>query len=196
VNPLHAGGKLGTYADSAAPEIRSLRFFAPAEISWYTYKNALWSDVTGIELDPNNLRGLVDVRALIADPQSDPGFLMGSPLAVTLAPYKVRLTVRNESGGVVVDLTVFQSDFHLAHPGFVDGDSHFAPGTRQILGPTACLQSPPDECQGQQWFRLFATPGGRYWDTSQVARGIYSLTVQAWDLAGNSASRTAQLRVR
>lgn len=196
VNPLHAGGKIGPYGDSAGPEIRSVRFFAPTEIAWYTYKNALWSDVTGTELKADHLRGLVDVRALIADPQSDQGFLAGSPLAVELGPYKVRLTVRDAGGAVVVDRTVFQSDFHLAHPGFVDRDSHFAPGTRQNLGPTACLGGDPQECQGAQWFRLFATPNGRYWDTSQVKKGAYSLTVQAWDLAGNSASRTVQVRVR
>jgi hypothetical protein len=196
VNPLHAGGKLGPYRDSAAPAIQSVRFFAPADISWYTYRNALWSDVTGTELNPDNLRGLVDVRALIADPQSDQGFLSGSPLAVALGPYKVRLTVRNAAGVAVVDRTVFQSDFHLAHPGFVDRDSHFAPGTRQNLGPTACLEGQPQDCQGQQWFRLFATPAARYWDTSQVKKGSYSLIVQAWDLAGNSASRTVQVRVK
>jgi hypothetical protein len=196
VNPLHAGGKLGPYGDSAAPQIRSLRFFAPADISWYTYRNALWSDVTGTELRPDNLRGLVDVRALIADPQSYQGFLAGSQLAVALAPHKVRLTVREAGGSVVADRVVFQSDFHLAHPGFVDRDSHFAPGTRQNLGPTACLEAQPQDCQGAQWFRLFATSSGRYWDTSQVKNGAYSLTVQAWDLAGSSASHTVDVRVK
>lgn len=196
VNPLHAGGKLVPSGDSAAPEIQSVRFFSPAEISWYTYKNALWSDVSGTELNPDRLRGLVDVRAHIADPQSYQGFLAGSPLAVSLAPHKLRLTIRDIRGELVLDRTVFQSDFHLAHPGFVDRDSHFAPGTRQNLGPTACFNSPPEECQGTYWFRLFATPSGRYWDTSQVAEGRYSLTVQASDLAGNTVSRTVQVRVR
>jgi hypothetical protein len=108
----------------------------------------------------------------------------------------VQLTVRDSKGAVVVDRTIFQSDFHLAHPGSVDRDSHFASGTRQNLGPTACLDGQPQDCQGAQRLRLFATPEGRYWDTGRVKNGAHTLTVQAWDLAGNAATRTVQVRVR
>jgi len=39
--------------------------------------------------------------------------------------------------------------------------------------------------------------GGRdLWDTRSVANGAYTLTIKAYDIAGNVATRVASLRVR
>jgi uncharacterized membrane protein len=45
-------------------------------------------------------------------------------------------------------------------------------------------------CLGKYWFRLFATPTGAYWDTTQYPNGKYQIAVTAWDTQGNSSTKS------
>jgi hypothetical protein len=42
------------------------------------------------------------------------------------------------------------------------------------------------------WFRLFPL---RFWDTRQLADGRYRLEVRAWDVAGNLARESVDVRI-
>jgi hypothetical protein len=46
-------------------------------------------------------------------------------------------------------------------------------------------------CDGVYWFRLF--PLG--WDTTRLPDGRYEVRVRAWDVAGNRASASVQVRL-
>jgi hypothetical protein len=69
---------------------------------------------------------------------------------------------------------------------------HYAPGTRQNLRANGALTLGRPGA-GELWFRLFARPGGPYWDTTAVRNGPYRLTVTAFDLLGNRARESADV---
>lgn len=207
VDPLHAGGKLAPFVDTAKPTIGPLRFFAPTPTRWQLDGAVLVAPQAGIELDRTDLRGLVDVRTAISDPQSFRGWLTGARarLYAPHHPYRVHLTVRRlgAAGGPAVDRDVFRADRVLGKGEEVTAiapsvplAAHFAPGTRQNLGALRCVEQAPTSCAGRIVLRLFAGPGGRrFWNTRAVRNGRYRLTVTAWDQRGNRAERSVNVTV-
>jgi hypothetical protein len=206
VDPLHPGGKLAPFADTAPPAIRSIRFFAPVATSWELDGAVLVAPERGASLSPAALHGLVDVRAEIDDPQSFRGWFAGSlgGLDAPHHPYRVRVTLRRVGGsGVLLDRDVFRGDRVLGRgeevtviEPSVAFAGHFAPGTRQNLGAKRCVEQAPAPCAGRTVLRLFAGPGGRrFWNTRALSNGSYRLTVSARDRRGNRATRSVTVTV-
>ena len=207
VDPLRRGGKLAPYADSSPPAIRSIRFFRPAATSWELDGAVLVAPPRGAVLSPTKLRGLVDVRAAIDDPQSFRGWFTGSRARLDAPhhPYRVRIELRRAGVGraALIERDVFRGDRVLGkgeevtviEPSVAFG-GHFAPGTRQNLGAKRCVEQAPTSCAGRTVLRLFAGPGGRrFWNTRLVRNGSYRLTVTAWDRRGNRATRSVAVVV-
>jgi hypothetical protein len=207
VDPLHAGGKLAPFTDSAPPAIRSIRFFRPAATVWQQEGAVLVAPPRGVPLSTGALHGLVDVRAEIDDPQSFRGWFVGqhAGLYAPHHPYRVRVTLRRggPAGKVLLDRDVFRGDrvlgegeeVTLVEPSLAFA-GHFAPGTRQNLGAKRCVELAPAPCAGRTVVRLFAGPGGRrFWNTTLLANGRYRLTVRAWDRRGNVATRSVAVVV-
>ena len=206
VDPLHRGGKLAPFVDTARPAIRSIRFFAPAATVWEVDGAVLVAPPRGLERQAAALRGLVDVRAEIDDPQSFRGWLVGAHAGLYAPhhPHRVRVTVeRIGSGTKVVDRDVFLGarvlgrgeEVKVIEPSVRFG-GHFGPGTRQNLGAKRCVAQAPAPCAGRTVLRLFAGPGGRrFWNTRSLANGRYRLIVSAWDRSGNRATRSVTVRI-
>ena len=207
VDPLHPGGKLAPYTDVSPPAIRSIRFFRPAATSWELDGAVLVAPRRGVRLRPTDLRGLVDVRAEIDDPQSFRGWFTGSRgrLYAPHHPYRVRVELRRAGVGRVAlaQRDVFRGDRILGkgeevaviEPSIAFA-GHFAPGTRQNLGAKRCVEQAPASCAGRTVLRLFAGPRGRrFWNTRLVRNGPYRLTVTAWDRRGNRVSRSVGIVV-
>ena len=74
VNPLHHGGRLAPYTDTAPPTVNALTFNTPPSTPWLPTSSLVQAD-TSRQLAPADLHGLVELRANIADPQSFLGFL-------------------------------------------------------------------------------------------------------------------------
>jgi hypothetical protein len=202
VNPLHSGGKLAPFADTSPPVIRALRFSTPALPTWILENGAIWSPNAGNELPADNLRGLVDVRALIGDPQSFVGWFAELPaLYADHHPQRVRFEIeRAADGAIVLAGDTFDAEVYLgaALPTLglpVPFDYHYAPGTRQNLGAKPCLDLQPRVCAGEYWLRLFAGPADAYWDTTRYPNGRYRLRVIAWDVSGNQSAATAAIAI-
>lgn len=206
IDPLHPGGKLAPFVDTARPAIRSIRFFEPAPTTLQEDGAVVVAPARGVELPATALHGLVDVRAEIDDPQSFRGWFAG-PRAGLYAPhhpYRVRLTLsRANRPAALLDRDVFRGDRVLGkgeevtviEPS-VAFAGHFAPRTRQNLGAKRCIQQSPAPCAGRTVLRLFAGPGGRrFWNTRLLANGSYRLTVTAWDRRGNRATRSVTVAV-
>ncbi len=201
VNPLHRGGKLRPYVDRARPRIRSLRFFRPAAQIWVLPDNAMWSPASGSELSPTSLRGLVDVRARVSDPQSFHGWFRALPgFYADHFPYGVRLRViRSSNGRVVLARDVFRAG---VFNDVIPLNNFFAPGTLQNLPAAACYRyarrgrRPPRPCAGRYWLHLFAQPGRPYWNTGLLPNGRYRLRVSAWDARGNTTTKTRKVTIR
>lgn len=207
IDPLHRGGKVAPFVDTAGPAIRSIRFFAPVSTTWQLDGATLVAPERGAQLAASALRGLVDVRAEVDDPQSFRGWFTAA-LAGLYAPhhpYRVRITVRREgpAGPVVLDRDVFRGDRVLGRgeevtviePSIAFA-GHFAPGTRQNLGAKRCVEQAPAPCAGRTVLRLFAGPGGRrFWNTRLLPNGGYRLTATAWDRRGNRATRSVAVVV-
>lgn len=207
VNPLHGvGGPTGPtnlqpYTDSAPPVVHDVVFYTPAMPTWSVVNNAVTSPDAGNELFPvdqaHALSGYVDVRAWIYDPQSYLGWFDSADhpeLYAPLHPYRVHITVTDitdpANPTVVLSRDVFQDDGILdsaAGTPPIPIDYHYAPGTRQNLPALDCENLQPTDCTGRYWFRLFATPTGAYWDTTQYPDGEYQIDVTAWDTQGNSS---------
>jgi len=202
VNPLHGGGKLAPFADTSAPAIRAIRFSTPAPPTWILEHGAIWSPDAGSELSADHLQGLVDVRALIGDPQSFLGWFAELPaLYADHHPNRVRFELeRAADGAIVLARETFNGEVYLGAPlpslGLpVPFDYHYAPGTRQNLGAKPCLDLQPRACAGEYWLRLFAGPATAYWDTTLYPNGRYLLRVTAWDVVGNWSAATAQIAI-
>jgi poly(3-hydroxybutyrate) depolymerase len=193
LNPLHAGGKLSPYTDRLPPVVGTLKFVSRPSHSWLpTFSLSQPDRVTS--LTANRLRGQVEVRALIGDPQSFRGFLRRIPSApAEFHPYRVAVSVvEATSGSVVLRNVAFQADQLPTTPYLV----HFAPGSRQNASMAECLGPPRShDCDGRYWFRPFSSFGSRYWDTRLGQNGWYRVTVRAWDISGNVGSRTVPVRV-
>jgi hypothetical protein len=195
VNPLHPGGKLEPYVDSSAPQIRSVYAYGPPA-AWWKPKDAL--DLSNPDGAPtlalSDLHGAVDLRAWIDDPQGFLGvFEKQSDLASTTSPYKVWIQIRqNRTHAIVWQRTVFQNDLLLS--GVLPFFALYGSGARPTLSDYDCLHS-RIPCDGRLFYHLVVV-GGRYlWDTRSVQDGAYTLTIKAYDIAGNVATRASALGV-
>ncbi|HEX2110617.1 MAG TPA: hypothetical protein VHF67_03605 [Gaiellaceae bacterium] len=197
VNPLHRGGKIAPYADTAAPLAPAISFYAPADPPAF-----------GTRLDPNRLAGVVDARASVSDPQSFRGWMVG-PLEALHAdhhPYELRVRMTRLRTGRTWTWTVFRSDIWLGEqaPPFgtpLPFTHHFAQGTDgkpktpDCLRRRAAARTNPPSCDGDYAFHLFGTQRGRFWDTRLVPNGRYRFAVTAIDVRGNRTSATAEATV-
>ena len=193
VNPLHAGGKIAPYTDTAAPVVRRLRFFSPATGAWRPQSDLAAPD-NSTPFIPTRLHGLVELRAEIGDPQSDWGFITRHPRWKTLFhPYRVAVVIRSqETRAVVLRRVSFESAQLPRTPYLV----HYAPGTVENKTIPECLAAPSGtSCSGMYWFRPFSRFRQEFWDTRKVPNGVYDVTVSAWDLRGNRGSSTTTVVV-
>jgi hypothetical protein len=194
VNPLHRGGRIAPYVDTAAPVVNALVFVTPPAGPWLPTKTLAQPD-TSTPLSPDRLHGLVELRANIADPQSFLGFLNDNPAWPTVfTPYRVGVTIRSlASGKVVMRRTTFQADQLPQTPYVV----HYAPGTIEDDNMHECVGPPQKKtCAGTYWLRPFSQFKHEYWNTRATPNGRYDVTVHASDLAGNTTARTVTVSVR
>lgn len=194
VNPLHRGGKLVPYSDTAAPVVNALAFHTPPKVPWLPAASLVQAD-TSKRLEPTALHGLVELRANIVDPQSFLGFLGDNPAWPTeFTPYRVTVEIRSRATGrTLLRRTSFRADQLPQTPYVV----HYAPGTIEDENMRECVGPPAHtHCTGTSWFRPFSRFRHEYWDTRAVPNGDYLVAVRAFDLAGNAGSRTADVVVK
>lgn len=184
VNPLRPGGKLDPYVDTAAPVIREIRFYTPANPAWERRPTTSVARLppAGQRLPKDALHGPVDVRVRVSDPQSFIGWFSELPhLAAPHHPFRLAVTIVDVlSGHTVRRREAFRAEQLLDQP----AAQHFAPGTEQNLPANGCMRRHGAlSCDGIYWFRLFP----RGWDTARLSDGRYEVRVRAWDVAGNVA---------
>ena len=163
------------FVDRAAPEIRQIHYYTPAEPRWSlrSIGNVVRLPEAGRRLDAQRLSGRVDVRVRANDPQSFVGWFSELPwLAAPHHPARLSVLVVHLGSGEVVDRhDVFRSAQYLDLP----TSQHYAPGTEQNLPANACLRHHRTaSCPGIYWFRVYPAP---YWDTTRLANGRYRLRV-------------------
>jgi hypothetical protein len=192
VDPLHRGGKLAPYTDTAPPVVRRLRFYSAEEPPPRSLSAVAADDST--LLSTTRLHGLVELRAQIGDPQSYWGFIARHPRWRTLFhPYRVAVSIRSQrTDQVVLSRVSFESDQLPRTPYLV----HYAAGTVESLAIPQCRAAPPStSCAGSYWFRPFSRFRRELWDTRTLPNGAYAVTVTAWDVAGNMGSSSARVVV-
>jgi hypothetical protein len=199
VNPLCRDGKLAPYVDTAQPMIKAITFFTPTNAAWRVVQGRAVLPQAGTRLGSDRLTGVVDIRARIEDRQSFVGWLgHRSRLVTSHHPERVELQLeRRSDGAVVFSRTAFSSDVGLdvGSPRPVAFSTHYAPGTKQNLRAHDCLAWRGRSCRGALWFHLFGDDSSAYWDTTEIPDGRYLLTVKAWDLVGNVATRSVEVAV-
>lgn len=193
VNPLRPGGKVRPYVDAAPPDLREIRYYAPATPAWKRRPNTSVALLpqAGTRLDKRRLAGKVDVRVRLSDPQSFIGWFADLPwLAAPHHPFRLAVTVtRVGDGSVVLDRDVFRSEQMITMP----AGQHYAPGTDQNLPANGCMRLHRTvRCDGVYWFRVFPRP---YWDTTRLPNGRYRLRIRAWDVAGNVATAEPEVTI-
>jgi hypothetical protein len=191
VNPLHRGGKIAPYTDTAPPIVSRLRFFSPPAESWQPQRSLSAPD-SARRLVPARLHGLVELRAEIGDRQSFWGFITHHPAWQTLHhPYRIAVVIQSRrTGTAVLRRVAFQSDQLPQTPYLV----HYAPGTVEDGSLHDCRRS-RRHCSGRYWFRPFSRFRQEFWDTTTVANGVYVVTVSAWDIEGNKGSSSVVVSV-
>jgi hypothetical protein len=194
VDPLHAGSPLSPYVDTAAPVVNALVFVTPPKKPWLPTVS-LGSPDTSTVLSADRLRGLVELRAKIADPQSYLGFLATNPAWPTsFTPFQVAVQIRNSgTGRVVLSRTSFRADQMPQTPYVV----HYAPGTIEDDNMQECVGPPAKtHCAGTYWFRPFSRFREEFWNTRTVPNGAYDVTVRAYDIQGNAVAKTVRVVVK
>ena len=196
VNPLRESRTLHPYVDTAPPVVSAIRFYAPADVTWRNFLGAVESWAEAKRLAPTALRGVVDIRAKVADPQSFRGWMRGklARLKTDHVPYRLRLTIRRLlSRTPLVDRDVFVAEALSRHtPPFA---AVYASGTLQNLSAFNCLRVRPGACDGSYWFHLNPRPDAVYWDTTAARKGDYELCVTAHDAVANRARSCVRVRV-
>ena len=192
VNPLRPGGKLRPYADTAPPEIREIRFYAPADPPWTRRPGTSLARLppAGMRMSRERLSGLVDVRVRVSDPQSFIGWFRDLPwLAAPHHPFRLAATITDlTTGRLVRRREAFRAEQLLDLP----ADRHFAPGTEQNLTAHGCMLGHSSvRCDGIYRFRAFP----RYWDTARLPDGPYEVRIRAWDVAGNLAFASVAITI-
>ena len=194
VNPLHRGGRIAPYVDTAAPVVNALVFVTPPARPWLPTKTLAQPD-TSTRLASSRLHGLVELRANVGDPQSFLGFLADRrPWPTVFTPYELSVTIRAlPSDKMIMRRTSFQAD-QLPQTAYI---VHYAPGTIEDDNMQECV-GPPQKpaCAGTYWLRPFSRFTQEYWNTRATPNGRYDVTVRARDLAGNTAARTVTVLVR
>jgi hypothetical protein len=193
VNPLHKGGHLAPYTDTAPPVVNALLFVTPPARPWLPTVSLAQPD-TATVLPANGLHGQVELRANIGDPQSFLGFLARNPAWPTVfTPYRVTAQIRSAAGRTVMNRVSFQAD-QLPQTDYI---VHYAPGTVEDDNMQECV-GPPQKphCAGTYWYRPFSRFHEEYWNTRSVPNGQYTVTVRAYDLAGNVGSRSTTVTVK
>jgi hypothetical protein len=193
VNPLRAGGRLAPYVDTAPPVIQAVRFFSPTEAAWRTVRGALFSQPDGELLQPLQLRGQVDIRALAGDPQSYSGWMTGrlALLRTSISPYELHVSLRRHLGTTVWNRVVFKANQLPTDP----FNRRYAAGTAQNLPVYDCRTGQPIQCAGSYWYHAGPRSGSAYWDTTTDVDGSYDLCVTALDIEGNKARRCVAVAV-
>jgi hypothetical protein len=191
VDPLHRGGKVAPYTDTARPVVAALRFFGPRSARRVPF--GVGPFAASAALTPTRLHGLVELRAEIGDPQSHWGFIARHPRWKTLAhPYRVSVTIRSRrTRRVVLGRLSFESDQLPRTPYLV----HYAPGTVENEPIAQCAAERSASCAGSYWFRPFSRFQRELWDTRSVRNGAYVVTVNAWDIEGNEGSSSVRVVV-
>ncbi len=199
VNPLHPGGKLSPYADSKPPVVKDFAFYRPAPNLWTLPHGAMWSPTTGVPVAPDHLRGVVDVRVRVSDPQSFRGWLRSLPFLYTdLHPNRVALRVTSLGDGKTVlsrEISGPVFPYSLPH------NNHFAPGTHANQRAATCYRfrhkgsRGPAPCGGRYWLHAFGSPATPYWHTNSLPDGRYRLRITAWDPSGHTATRGIDVRI-
>ena len=192
VNPLRPGGKVQPYVDEARPEIRELRFYAPAAPAWSRRPTTSVARLpqAGTRLARDRLAGRVDVRVRVSDPQSFIGWFEELPwLAAPHHPFRLDVRIFDLAANRMVRRReAFRAEQVLDQP----ADRHFAPGTEQNLPAGGCMtRHAAIRCDGVYWFRLFP----RFWDTTRLRDGRYDVRVRAWDVAGNVADASVPVTI-
>jgi murein DD-endopeptidase MepM/ murein hydrolase activator NlpD len=162
VNPL-ALGRLSPYRDRAAPHVRAVDFREP----------------TGRSLNPLTIRGHVDIVADAYDLPAVPATNRWRAFAV--APALVTWRLQTLAGAPVVPETI-AVDLLDVLPRNEEFWRIYARGTYQnmpVLGSKRFASMP-----GRYLFLLTERPI----NTDQLARGIYVVTVTAYDARGNHSS--------
>jgi murein DD-endopeptidase MepM/ murein hydrolase activator NlpD len=194
VNPLHRGGRLVPYTDTALPVVNTLLFVTPPVRPWSPTVSLAQAD-TSRRLQPGDLRGPVELRANIVDPQSFLGFLTRNPAWPTdFTPYRISVRIsERRNNRTVMSRVSFQADQLPQTPYIV----HYAPGTIEDDNMQECVGPPQKQhCIGTYWFRPFSRFRQELWDTRKVANGQYEITVRAYDVEGNSGSKSVTVTVK
>jgi hypothetical protein len=192
VNPLRPGGKVRPYVDTAAPEIREVRFYAPASPAWARRPTTSVARLpqAGSRIPRQELFGRVDVRVRVSDPQSFIGWFQELPwLAAPHHPFRLAVSIVDlATGRVVRRREAFRAERLLELPAGL----HFAPGTEQNLPAGGCMSRHATiRCDGIYWFRAFP----RNWDTKRLPDGRYEVRVRAWDVSGNLATASVAVTI-
>jgi hypothetical protein len=194
VDPLHQGGALVPYTDTAPPVVTKLVFVTPPARPWQPTKRLAEPD-TATAVPATGLHGLVELRAEVADPQSFAGFLSRNPAWPTVwTPFKLSVQIRDRhTGRRVMRRTSFEADQMPQTPYLV----HYAPGTIEDDNMQECIGPPQlPKCDGITWLRPFSRFRQEFWNTRAVANGAYVVTVRASDIAGNSGSKSITVNVK
>jgi hypothetical protein len=170
VNPL-APGRLEPFADTNAPQIRSLSFRQPGTVA---------------ELMPGFVRGSIDLVADAYDLPTLPvaGHWHGLPTMPALVTWRVQ----RWTGKVIVPERT-AVDFRSIEPANAAFWSTYARGSYQNM----CVFRPHYSFAQPGVYLLELTP--RPFDTTSLRDGVYDLVVTASDLAGNRRSATRRFTV-
>ena len=194
VNPLHRGGPLSPYTDTASPTVNALTFNTPPRSPWLPTSSLVQPD-TSSRLAPSDLHGLVELRANIGDPQSYLGFLGRNRAWPTVfTPYQVSVQIQDlKTGHVVLSRVSFRAD-QMPQTDYI---VHYAPGTVEDDNMQECV-GPPQKlrCVGTYWLRPLSQFRQEYWNTHATSNGTYKVTVTAQDLAGNHTAKSVLVVVK
>ena len=182
MNPIHKGGAFTPYADTAAPRVDGLHFVTPPRTPWQPLKSLRQPD-TSTPLAANALRGRVELRARIGDPQSFVGFLRWNRAWPSQwSPHWVAVTIQSSTGHLVLSRLSFRAD-QMPQTSYL---VHYASGTIEDDNMQECVGPPQlKTCDGSYWYRPLSRFRDEYWNTRSVPNGNYVIKVSAGDYAGN-----------